>query len=54
MRGESELISRLHTLRMQLEIARENDYEFMQQRIEGEIASLERVMSDLSDPEREE
>jgi hypothetical protein len=53
MKGESELINRLDILRLQLEIARENDYEFVQRSIEGQIARLERVLSGLSDLERE-
>jgi hypothetical protein len=48
MNCESELIYKLDILRLQLEIAHKNDYEFVQRRIEGEIASVERVLSELS------
>jgi hypothetical protein len=53
MNSESELVHTLDILLLQLEIASDNDYEFVQRRIEGEIASVERMLSDLSDPERE-
>jgi hypothetical protein len=53
MSRESDLIYKLDILHLQLKIAREKDYEFVQRRIEGEIARVERVLSELSAPERE-
>ena len=44
MSRQASLLDKLDFLRMQLDIARENEYEFMQKRIEREMALVSREL----------
>ena len=54
MKHKRELLDRLDLLRLELEVARENDYDFMQGRIEHEIDRIQRELVEVIDIETPE
>jgi hypothetical protein len=54
MKHKRELLDRLDFLRLELEVARENDYDFMQGRIEHEIDRIQRELVEGIDVETPE